>query len=247
MNAIVNFAKNFISESIHTVNWKNLAWVVGFWVVVLLTIVGSITLLDEHYPNPVRPDDLLFELIPQTDAFLVVSELAGWGLAILSVYAIASRRFREAPSLLFQVGMLFWLRAFTIVLTPLAEINPPAFGDAHILAKYIYRGMFYSGHTGSAFTQYFFFSRRADVPRWVKRIQLTLACLIGFSMVVSHAHYTIDVFAAPFVAYFITHYDFIRWVPRAWRGWRWAPWYSRDTQDVYLEEELQDRVAVYEI
>jgi hypothetical protein len=229
MNAILDFTRDFVRESLETVNFKNLAWAGVFWLVMIATVVGSITLLDEYYTDPaagrpVRPDDLIFDLLPQMDAFLGISEVAGWFLAGLSFYTIARRRFKEAPTLLFQVAMLFWLRAFTIVLTPLAEINPPNFD--HLAARYLYRGMFFSGHTGSAFTQYFFFARRDDVDGNVKILQLLLASLIGFSMVASHAHYTIDVFAAPFIAYFITHYDFGRWIPNSWRGWRWAPWYG---------------------
>lgn len=230
MNFTLDFAKDFVRESLETINFKNLAWTAAFWGVLFATIIGAITLLDERYPDPVKPDDLIFDLVPETEAFLTVSEIAGWALAGLSFFTIARRRFKESPTLLFQVGLLFWLRAFTIVVTPLAEINPPTFGDTHIFAKYLYRGMFFSGHTGSAFTQYFFFVRREDVSRKIKMAQFTLASLIAVSMVASHAHYTIDVFAAPFIAYFVTHYDFGKWIPNSWRGWRWAPWYGYGTQ-----------------
>jgi hypothetical protein len=88
-----------------------------------------------------------------------------------------------------------------------------------VIAQSMYKGMFFSGHTGSAFTQTFF-----EKQRLLRRLHIVLAFLQGFSLLASHSHYTIDVFAAFFVAYFVTHFEFKRLVPERWRGLRWAPW-----------------------
>ncbi len=217
---------NYVKQMFSKLSLVRLAWSMAFMVFLLLNLMLNIGFMDDRYPPETlaQPDDLLFDIIPKNKDWLVVSEVAGWVMVALSIYALSRNQFKDAPVLLFQVTLLFWIRAQTIVLTPLAETQPPSFGEAHLAAKYIYRGMFFSGHTGSALVQTMFFMQMHYVNKNIKLVQAMISILIGAALVAAHAHYTIDVVAAFFVAYFVTHYDFMRLVPHAWRGWRWAPW-----------------------
>jgi len=214
----------YARQVLEAVNFKQLAWSLAFALVMIFVSAGAGWFVETRYPNPVRPDDLILDSIPEIEIFVTVGEVVGAAQALLSLYMLGQRRFKDMPALLFQLSVLFILRSIAITLTPLAQIQNPAehFGENHLVARYTYKGMFFSGHTGSACTQYLFFARRGY--GWLVRVHLMLAILQAVSMLASHSHYTIDVFAALFVAYFVTHHDFTRWIPDAWRHWHWAPW-----------------------
>ncbi len=194
--------------------------------------------LDTFYPDAVRPDDLILDIVPETEFFVYLGEAVGITQAIISVLILAKHHFKDGPKLLFLAFMLFLIRAFAIILTPLGQIQPPAesFGDTHFIAKYTYKGMYFSGHTGSAFTQYMFF-RQYEKNRILRNIQLVFACTQAVCLLAGHSHYSIDVFGALFVAYFVTHFDFVRLVPGRWREASWAPWAVG--KDAAQQDEVQ--------
>ena len=214
----------YARQVLEAVNFKQLAWSLAFALFMTVVSAGAGWFVETTYPNPVQPDDLILDLIPEIDLFVTIGEIVGATQALLSLYMLGRGHFKEAPALLFQLSLMYILRSIAITLTPLAQIQNPVqnFGESHLIARYTYKGMFFSGHTGSACTQFLFFARRTN--GWLVRVQLGLAILQMISLLASHSHYTIDIFAAIFVAYFVTHHDFTRWIPDAWRHWRWAPW-----------------------
>ena len=223
---------HYISEIRQSIDSTQLAWSLAFALLMVVTCIATGQFVEIYYPDPVRPDDLILDIIPEIRFFIGFGELISLVQGTLTVYCLGRRQFREAPIFLFRISVMFILRAFAITLTPLAQIQVPAqtFGDNHLMARYMYKGMFFSGHAGSAFTQYYFFAQRED--NWLKRAHLTLAWLQVASLMAGHSHYTIDIFAAFFVAYFVTHHDFGQWVPHAWRHWHWAPWAAREMRQV---------------
>jgi ABC-type xylose transport system permease subunit len=203
------------------IDYKKLGWSVLFAVLVAVLYFSSVHFLDTRYPHPVRPNDLVLDIVPETKSFIVVGELVGAAQGFLTAYGLFRNRLRDLPSFIFQLSFMFMLRSFAIVLTPLAQIQLPEknFSSEHVIAQSMYKGMFFSGHTGSAFTQFFF-----EKNSILRRIHFAMAFLQAFSLLASHSHYSIDVFAAFFVAYFVTHFDFRRLVPVPMRKLNWAPW-----------------------
>lgn len=158
--------------------------------------------LDEYYPNPVTPDDLILDNIDEYEVFVTVGEIAGWLQLVITIGLIVKNNFKRGGEFLFRGGLFYTLRAFAIILNPLAQIQDPvANGSNPILAKFFYKGMFFSGHTGSTFMLYFL-NKEKGLWKW---IQLALAVTVGISVLLSHSHYSIDVIGGFFAAYFVAH------------------------------------------
>lgn len=214
---------------------KQMAWVVFFWIVTIITILLNIEYLQANYADAARPPDRILDLIPEISAFIAIGEVFSALQVIVIVYVMWQWRFKPAPRLLFLVALMFMIRGFTITLTPLAQIQPPAenYAESHFIAQTFYHGMFFSGHTASAFIQAFYIKGHRLRP-----LVFALATIQAFALLASHSHYTIDVFGGFFVAYFVTHFDFMRLVPRQLRYIRWMPWYGDSNQHI-TDEHLQ--------
>ena len=211
---------------------RQVLWLIAFAVFMVVTLYFNIQLMKSLYPNPPTPPDLILDQIPQNSAFIFIGEVLSLiqvSLAALFIFS-ARQRFRQLPVLMFFLILMYLIRGFTIILTPLGQIQPPSrnFSEDHIIAQTFYHGMFFSGHTASAVIQVMFFHRFK-----IRNIHLSwflLPWTVGqvISLLVSHQHYTIDIFGAIFVAYFITHFDFMMIVPPALRNVSWLPWQAQD-------------------
>lgn len=205
---------------------KQMIWVALFWVLTVVVIIINIQFLKSHYPNPARPEDLLLDLIPETKSFIAIGDMMTSGMFMLTIFyfSIWQKNVKKFPYLLFLLGVMYIMRSFVINMTPLAQIQPPSenFSEDHFIAQTFYHGMYFSGHTASAFIQAFYFKGVRN--RWVLFI---LASIAAFSLIASHSHYTIDVVGGFFAAYFIVKFDWMRLVPSFLRDIQWMPWYQK--------------------
>ncbi len=144
--------------------------------------------------------DLLLDNLPVVNLNLIVIEGALWAIALSCVLVMLNPR--KILFTLKALGLLIIIRAFFISLTHVGiypgQINP---GAGYFDAVYSYfnlqTGFFFSGHTSFPFIMALIF--------WEKRswryAYLAVCVIFGIAVLLAHVHYSIDVFAAPFMAY----------------------------------------------
>ena len=144
--------------------------------------------------------DLLLDNLPIVNLNLVVVEGALWAIALSSI--LVALHPRRIPFTLKALGLFIIIRAFFISLTHMGiypgQINP---GAGYFDAVYSYfnlqTGFFFSGHTAlPVLMALIFWDERA----W-RYTYLALSAIFAVSVLLAHVHYSIDVFAAPFMAY----------------------------------------------
>lgn len=112
------------------------------------------------------------------------------------------------------IALLYLFRAAFISLT---HLGPPlALGDIGLgdsLTSRFVQGAdyFFSGHTALPFLIALLFWQKV----WVRNTYLILTVIFGIAAIVGHLHYSIDVFAAPFIAYGVYAMRKYVWEPTA--------------------------------
>jgi len=181
--------------------------IVGFAVLVASSLFNFVTseLIQYLYPDrPVVPD-LLFDLLPYVpqaqyafDTFVAASIIA------MLYYAFAVDR-KRAGYYLFTVGIGYLARAILMALTPLGQPvgNTETMGIGLLLNIYQH-GMFPSGHTYLT-AVIFFMIERARAPRL--KVATGIFCAVEMVLLLlSHAHYSIDLVGGLMVAYLVNHW-----------------------------------------
>ena len=101
------------------------------------------------------------------------------------------------------IALFIICRAFFISLTHMGIYPDRAVFDGNGLLNHVYSRLisggefFFSGHTGAPFLLALIFW---SDELW-RRFFLVATVLFGASVLLAHVHYSIDVFAAPFIAY----------------------------------------------
>jgi hypothetical protein len=147
--------------------------------------------------------DILLSRLPAKDCSEIIFIL------IWSCVGLATFRFVSSPRLflmfLWSYVFLCLTRIITITLVPL---NAPA-GLIPLrdpLSNYFYgqvfitKDLFYSGHTATLFLIYLCLEKKND-----KLFVLLSTGIVGLLLLIQHVHYSMDVLAAPFFAFF-TYY-----------------------------------------
>jgi len=149
-------------------------------------------------------NDLILSVLPAKDCSVAIFIL------IWSSVALATIRFVKNPMLfilfLWSYVALCITRIITISLVPLdAPAGLIPLRDP--LSNYFYgqvfitKDLFYSGHTASLFLIFLCLEKKND-----KLIVLFATGLVGLLLLIQHVHYSMDVLAAPFFAYFNVYY-----------------------------------------
>lgn len=201
--------KEYFSKLVH--HWKLLlrdrAYVLSF-LVGLLVIFGSLMLngLASTYNDttiyaPVG--DLILDELPTYN----LEFLFTWGFYLIIASIVCYPLFFKpeiVPFVLKTFGILLVVRSAFIVLT---HFGPPEgffysdeiMGNGFIESTAIFRfrnDLFFSGHTSATFLAFLLF--RGSLFRW---LMLVGSFLMGATVLLMHVHYSIDVFAAFFIAY----------------------------------------------
>jgi len=180
------------------------------------SLFGALTLLGasyvvEHFANiyafdySQRPTsnyvgDLILDNIPVVDLSFIIIEVALISIVLGTLFVISKPRY-----LLFTlkaIALFIIIRAVFISLTHVG-IHPeniaPGLGFFDSIYTYLnfQTGLFFSGHTGLPFLVALIFW---DNKR-VRYILLSLSFIFAVAVLLSHIHYSIDVLAAPFMAY----------------------------------------------
>lgn len=191
------------------------AWAVclGLGALALLATYLGNALIVERFSGAVRPDDLLFELLPYVRParwLTVLALVVGFGVFLADLL-------RTDPSRLPAVGTVFALmylsRAVLMVLTPLA----PAQGEGPFIFSPQQYGMFPSGHVAAVVLLALLTPRNRPGPR---RVQWLMLLLMVAGLLLARGHYSIDVVGGLLLGYVVVH---------TWRSGRLFGRFSRVT------------------
>ncbi len=148
--------------------------------------------------NPVG--DLILDNIPVVDLNFIIIEAALIAIILSAIFVFSKPRYIIFALKL--VAIFIIIRSLSISLTHVG-IHPEniAPGLGFFDSIYVYlnfqTGLFFSGHTGLPFLM--------ALMLWdnlrARYLFLILSFIFGLSVLLAHVHYSIDVFAAPFMAY----------------------------------------------
>ncbi len=143
--------------------------------------------------------DILVDILPATDVFGFVV----WGPVVFTAFLtwVLLRNAQYLPFTVKTIALTFAVRACFMVLTPLGvrpDVVDPGYDG--LLRMFVYdhstNDFFFSGHTAYPFVCALIFWEQPRL-RWTF---LVVSALFGVSVLLGHAHYSIDVFAVPFMA-----------------------------------------------
>jgi membrane-associated phospholipid phosphatase len=145
-------------------------------------------------------EDLILSNTPVFDFELIF--VHGAIMLTLFVVVLCLLFKKTAPFLLKAVSLFIIIRAIFVSLTHLGPYPTKLVLDSGLL-NFITTGndLFFSGHTGLPFLVALIFWNHI----YVRILFLTLSVVFGVIVLLSHLHYSIDVFAAFFITYSIYH------------------------------------------
>ncbi|HUX95004.1 MAG TPA: phosphatase PAP2-related protein [Bacteroidales bacterium] len=146
--------------------------------------------------------DLILDNLPVIDLSLVYDIVCLIPIFLLFVYVIHKKEYNRVPFMLLMIGMFYLVRGVFIVLTPFG--NPPMFGGSDPLfngfSKYEL-GVYPSGHAGNLFMLFLLVNDSI-----YKRIIMACLVVVIITLLLSHGHYSIDIFSGIFFSYAIKSY-----------------------------------------
>jgi membrane-associated phospholipid phosphatase len=143
--------------------------------------------------------DLILDHLPVIDLSLVYDIVCLIPIFLMFVYIVHKKDYNRIPFILLMVGLFYIVRGVFIVLTPFG--NPPMFNGSDPLfngfSKYEL-GVYPSGHTGNVFMLFLLVK-----DSLYKKIIITCLAIVIIALLLSHGHYSIDIFSGIFFAYAI--------------------------------------------
>ena len=175
-----------------------------FTVLVIIFIVVSVNPYFFNYiqqRNGIVLNDWLLNFIPQQDVSIPIFCIL-WSVILLAVCrAVQNPRFLIIAG--WTVLLLFVSRIISITLVPLnlpkglIYLHDPITGLFYG-KQMVTKDLFYSGHTSMMFLIFLCLKNKYD-----KAYALFATIAIAVLLLVQHAHYTIDIVAAPFFTYIL--------------------------------------------
>lgn len=147
-------------------------------------------------------NDLILDKLPSYNVSLIYDIFSFISLIIVIIYIVHKKDYNRIPFILLMSGIIELVRGIFIVLTPLG--NPPMFigsdGLFNGFSKYEL-GVYPSGHVGSVFLLLLMVKSR--LYKW-----LIFFCLLAviISLLLAHAHYSIDILSGLLFAYAINSF-----------------------------------------
>jgi hypothetical protein len=185
----------------HSILWRNRRFVVAclLGVAILMAGVGLTELAREHLENTIRTGwapDLLLDVFP----VLRMEDVLVWGsqLLLLFVACIFLLYPETIPFSFKTVGLLYAIRSFFIILTPLGNRPDQLVDTTHSVfytLAYSTNEFFFSGHVSFPFLFALLFWNKKPI----RYMMLAVSVLFGTAVLFAHTHYSIDVFAVPFI------------------------------------------------
>jgi len=145
--------------------------------------------------------DILLDNLPVMNVDLILNDgVIIFGLFII-VFALIHPK--KIPFLLKSVAFFIFIRAIFTTLTHMGPAPSRTYLDPDDLLIRLNAGsdMFFSGHTGMPFLLALIFWEN----KIVRYVSLGASLVFGSAVLLGHLHYSIDVFAAFFIAYSIFH------------------------------------------
>ena len=166
----------------------------------LLAISVLINYLSGHYVDTVasaRTTDLLLDYMPVIDLNLIYTY--GYEIVLLIMFLFPLFfDVKEFHVTISQYSLLVLIRSFFILLThlrtPIDAVAIPSVQVFNFL--YFKNDLFFSGHTALPFLGYLLFRHKR-----IRYFFLIATFIMAATVLFMHVHYSIDVFAALFIAY----------------------------------------------
>ena len=151
-------------------------------------------------PTSTHVGDIFLDNIPAVDLTFIIIEVALVSIILSVLYVLSKPRY-----VLFSlkaVALFIIIRALFISLTHVGVYPDqivPGLGFFDNIYTYLnfQLGFFFSGHTALPFLMALIFWNK-PLPRF---IFIALSFVFGVAVLLTHTHYSIDVLAAPFMAY----------------------------------------------
>ena len=181
--------------------------ILGLLVLVASSLFNFVTseLIQYLYPDrPVVPD-LLFDALPFIPALQYTFDMFVGATIIMMVYYAFWADRKRSGYYFFTVGIGYLARAILMALTPLGQPtgNNETMGIGLLLNIYQH-GMFPSGHTYLTAVIFLLIDRERKPGL---KIAAGIMCICEMiTLLLSHAHYSIDLVGGLMVAYFTEHW-----------------------------------------
>ncbi|OHA18552.1 MAG: hypothetical protein A2664_02850 [Candidatus Taylorbacteria bacterium RIFCSPHIGHO2_01_FULL_46_22b] len=156
--------------------------------------------------------DLILSNIPvfDLDGIFVYGAIALW----IFVCFVCVWDIKKIPFTLHSISLFIIIRAGFINLTHIGQFPTRVEIESDLIQKFTFGGdLFFSGHTGLPFLMALIFWRQVKL----RIIFLASSIVFGAVVLMTHLHYSIDVFSAFFITYSIFH--LAEWIFKKERAW----------------------------
>jgi len=145
--------------------------------------------------------DIFLDNLPVVNVDIIF--VYGFILMLLFIVILMLYEPQKMPFTTKGLALFIFIRSIFVTLTHLGPIAESAIVSSGRLIRYLTFGgdYFFSAHVGMPFLMALIFWDN----KYIRNIFLGFSFIFGFSVLLGHLHYSIDVFAAFFISYGIFH------------------------------------------